>query len=299
MSSMLQDPPVIDWANAPLPDSWADQLKLSRPWDLIKLLRRVFAKRQRVQLPDGMPGRELLPKYLLQEFHHLPNGNYSKRLTHGYITGFDRMMIGSMRSARDYLAQALSQYRSRQSHSNQCHSVLDVGTAGGRTAAAVKARGIDDVWGLDPSPYLLQHAARRFPNINFVQGTAECTPFSAARFDGITACFVLHELPPKQVVAALQEFARILRTGGVLAICEPSAEQLNVSAWHLLRKYGWRGVYFNWLARWVHEPFVRAWHKLDLRQILDQAGFELLSDEEHFPSRMVLARYRATASDAA
>jgi ubiquinone/menaquinone biosynthesis C-methylase UbiE len=289
MSSTLQDPPVVDWANATLPDSWADQLKLWRPWDLLTLLRRVFNQRQRVQLPEGMPGRELLPKYLLQEFHHLPNGNYSKRLTHGYITGFDRMMLGSMRDARLHLAHTLS----------QCHSVLDVGTAGGRTAAAVKAQGIEDVWGLDPSPYLLQHAARRFPDIHFVQGTAEHTPFCDARFDGISACFVLHELPPKQVTAALNEFARITRTDGLLAICEPSAEQLNTSAWRLLRKYGWRGVYFNWLARWVHEPFVRAWHKLNLRQALEDAGFELLSDEEQFPSRMVLARRGATVSDRA
>ncbi len=280
MSSAMHDPQVPDWANMQLPDSWADQLKLWRPWDLLKLLRRVFARRQRVQLPEGMPGRELLPRYVLQEFHHLPNGNYSKQLTHGYITGFDRMMLGTMREARAHLAQQL----------RHCRSVLDVGTAGGRTAAAVKAQGVSDVWGLDPSPYLLQHAARRFADVNFIQGTAEQTPFAAARFDGICACFVLHELPPKQVQAALREFARITQPDALLVICEPSAEQLDHPALRLLHRHGWRGVYFNWLARWVHEPFIQAWHKLDLQRALHEAGFELLSDTEHFPSRMVLAR---------
>lgn len=280
MSSAMHDPNVPDWANIQLPDSWADRLKLWRPWDLLKLLRRVLAKRQRVQLPDNMPGQELLPKYLLQEFHHLPNGNYSKQLTHGYITGFDRMMLGTMRAARGCLAH----------HLRQCHSALDVGTAGGRTAAELKAQGIAEVWGLDPSPYLLQHAARRFPQVKFIQGTAERIPFPDARFDGVTVCFVLHELPPKQVLAALHEFARVLRPGGVLAICEPSAEQLNRTAWQLWRAHGWRGAYFHWLARLVHEPFVRAWHRLDLAGALADAGFICTADEEHFPSRIVLAR---------
>ncbi len=279
----MQDPQVPDWASVQLPDSWADQLRLWHPWDLLKLLRRVFARRRRVQLPEGMPGRELLPKYALQEFHHLPNGNYSKKLTHGYITGFDRMMLGTMHAARAHLAHAL----------RECHSVLDVGTAGGRTAAAIHAEGVNDVWGLDPSPYLLQHAARRFPQVDFIQGMAEQTPFTDGRFDGIAACFVLHELPPKKVQAALHEFARITRPDGLLAICEPAAEQLDRNVWRLWRRHGWRGVYFNVLARTVHEPFVRAWHRLDVRRALEDAGFVCLGDTEQFPSRMILARRTA------
>jgi ubiquinone/menaquinone biosynthesis C-methylase UbiE len=224
-----------------------------------------------------------LPKYLLQEYHHLPNGNYSKRLTKGYITGFDKLMLGTMTQARQCLAQWL----------RSCRSVLDVGTAGGRTAAAVLAQGCDDVWGLDPSPYLLQHAARRFPNIRFVQGTAEHTPFVDARFDAVSACFVLHELPPKYVQSAFLEIARILRPDGMLAICEPGAEQLHASIADLWRRHGWRGVYFHLLARSVHEPFIHAWHRLDIHAALQQAGFTVLADEEYFPSRMILARRTA------
>lgn len=282
MNNQPQDPSVPDWTSMQLPDSWADQLRLWRPWDLIKLTRKVLGRRQRVKLPADMPGAELLPKYILQEFHNLPNGNYSKRLTHGYITGFDRMMLGCMRKARQHLSHYL----------RACESVLDVGTAGGRTAATLQQHGIDEVWGLDPSPYLLQHAARRNPEIRFVQGTAERIPFPAARFDGIAACFVLHEIPPKQVLQALAEFGRVLKPGGLLAICEPSAAQLDASVWSLWRRYGWQGVYFHWLARLVHEPFVRAWHRLELHQALHQAGFEVVADAELFPSRHIYARLR-------
>lgn len=280
MSFIMQDPEVPDWTSVQLPDSWVDQLKLQHPWNLLKLLRRILSKRQRVQLPDGMPGRDILPKYLLQEFHHLPNGNYSKQFTHGYVTGFDRMMLGTMRLVRGHLARRME----------DCFSVLDVGTAGGHMAAALSAEGIEDVWGLDPSPYLLQHAARRLPQVKFIQGMAEQIPFSDARFDGVAACFVLHEMPPKKILAALREFARVIKPGGLLAICEPSSEQINTTAWHLSRKHGWRGAYFGWLARFVHEPFLRAWHCINLPGELAAAGFTCVATEERFPSRIVLAR---------
>jgi ubiquinone/menaquinone biosynthesis C-methylase UbiE len=154
----------------------------------------------------------------------------------------------------------------------------------------LKANGIQDVWGLDASPYLLQHAARAFPNVSFVQGIAEDTQFPAARFDGIAACFLLHEMPPAYIERALREFHRILKPHGLLAICEPSAIQLQLSPWRLLRHDGLLGWYFWSLARLVHEPFVDAWHRRSAPELLSAAGFELLSDAHAMPVRHLLAR---------
>jgi ubiquinone/menaquinone biosynthesis C-methylase UbiE len=273
------DPPVPDWINLTLPDAWPDELFTS-PLKVWRLIVRTLGKRRRVELPVDMPGRELLPKYILQEFHSLPNGNYSKRLTHGYITGFDRLMLGCMRRARTHLAQSL----------RGCGAVLDVGCGGGRTAGMLKATGVGDVWGMDPSPYLLQHAARAFPEVKFVQGIAENTGFPAARFDGIAACFLLHEIPPRYIEHALREFHRILRPGGLLAICEPSAIQLHLSPWRLLRQDGLLGWYFWLLARLVHEPFVDAWHRHSATDMLTAAGFEVIGDSHEMPVRHLLAR---------
>ena len=275
------DPPVPDWINLNLPDTWPDELFTSplKAWGLIA---RTFGKRRRVQVPDDMPGRELLPKYILQEFHSLPNGNYSKRLTHGYITGFDRLMLGRMTRARAHIVDSL----------RGCQSVLDVGCGGGRTAGLLKASGIDDVWGMDPSPYLLQHAARAFPDVHFVQGIAENVRFPASRFDGISACFLLHEIPPAYIERALREFHRVLKPNGLLAICEPSAIQLQLSPWRLFRRDGLLGSYFWLLARMVHEPFVDAWHRRDAKQMLSAAGFEIVSDTQDMPVRHILARRR-------
>lgn len=280
-SNGIKDDPIApDWAQVDLPDAWPDQLRLRNPLHLWRLMRTLLGERRRVQLPPGMPGADDLPKYLLQEFHHLPNGNYSKQLTHGYITGFDRLMLGHMRHARRRMMQAL----------RDCHSVLDIGTAGGRTAHAAWEHSARDVWGIDPSPYLLQHAARRFPQLRFIQGTAERLPFPDARFDAITACFVLHEMPPRYIAQALRECRRVLKPGGLLSICEPAPSQVQSSLVTLWKRHGFAGVYFGVLARLVHEPFLRSWHRLDMARELAAAGFALRSDEEHFPSRHVLAQ---------
>jgi ubiquinone/menaquinone biosynthesis C-methylase UbiE len=273
------DPTVPDWINLNLPDTWPDEL-IASPLKAWRLFARTLGKRRRVEVPDGMPGRESLPKYILQEFHSLPNGNYSKRITHGYITGFDRLMLGRMTHARTHIAAAL----------HGCSAVLDVGCGGGRTAGLLRSNGAEDVWGLDPSPYLLQHAARAFPQVNFVQGIAEETGFPSARFDGVSACFLLHEIPPAYIEKALREFHRILRPNGLLAICEPSPIQLQLSPWRLLREDGFLGWYFWLLARMVHEPFVAAWHRRSPAQMLADAGFELMSDSNVMPVRHLLAR---------
>jgi ubiquinone/menaquinone biosynthesis C-methylase UbiE len=139
---------------------------------------------------------------------------------------------------------------------------------------------------------LLQHAARAFPGVNFVQGVAEQTRFPTARFDGIAACFLLHEMPPTYIERALREFHRILRPNGLLAICEPSAIQLQLSPWRLLRRDGLLGWYFWLLAHLVHEPFVDAWHRHSASAMLSAAGFELLSDSHEMPVRHLLARRR-------
>src|SRR2546421_3241187 len=123
-----QDPPIPDWPRLALPDAWPDRLNLLRPRDLVRWVTCVLGRRTRVVIPAGLPGPARIPKYLLQEFHNLPNGNYSKRVTRAYITGFDRIMLGRMKRARQHLAGYL----------RGCQAVLDVGTAGGRTAAVLK-----------------------------------------------------------------------------------------------------------------------------------------------------------------
>jgi ubiquinone/menaquinone biosynthesis C-methylase UbiE len=272
-----------DWANLALPDTWPDRLTLRNPVSIVRLVAHLCHRQHKVIIPNDLPGVDEIPEYILQEFHHLPNGNYSDVLTRGYITGFDLFMLGQMKTVRDRMAERLA----------NCHSVLDLGCAGGKTAAAIYAKGITDVWGLDPSPYLLRHAARMYPHIRFVHGVMEKLPFPNHRFDGISACFVFHEVPPFYIRQALEEISRVLQPGGLLVLAEPSPMQFQYAFFSMIREYGWKGAYFQLLARFLHEPFVDAWHKFALAGEAANKALDVLEEYEQMPVKYWLLQRRA------
>ena len=277
---VVSDPIAVDWESAALPDAWPDQLDLRYPAHLLTYVRRWFGARRKVEIPPELPGADRLPAYLRQEFHHLPNGVYSKRHADAYGRWFDRFMLGSTVQARTRLAAELA----------DCRAVLDAGCGIGSLAGAMRAAGIPEVWGLEPSAYLLQLAAARHRGVRFAQGIVESTGFPSARFDGVGACFLFHELPPRVADASLDEIRRILVPGGRLVIAEPSPVQFRVRDWRgLVRRSGRRGLYFFLLASWMHEPFVDGWHRRDVGAWLVDHGFRLVADEVGMPIRFLTA----------
>lgn len=268
-----------DWARVRLPDAWPDRVAWWHP----RLWRKVAGRqREPVRLPDALPGANRLPKYLLLEFHNLPNGNYSHRITRGYARGFDHAMLGSLRAGRQRIAEALRGAR----------RALDLGSGAGHLAGAMHRTGIGEVWGLEPSPYLLTLAAQKHPQVRWRQGVGENSGLPDATFDAVGICFVLHEVPPAYLRRLVAELRRITTPGATIAILEPSPLQWRQGVWRMWRSHGWRGVYFRLLARRVHEPFADAWHKLDAAALLAEYGFIVEQDEISCPFRFIVARRR-------
>lgn len=271
---------VEDWSRVALPCAWPDTTPWWRPVMAWRLLRKfVGGQRERVRLPERLPGAERLPRYLLLEFHNLPNGNYSHRITRGYARGFDHAMLGSLRHGRRRVAEAL----------RGANCALDLGSGAGHLAAAMRAAGLHDVWALEPSPYLLRLAAQRHPGVRFVHGCGEDSDLPDAQFDAVGISFVLHEIPPSYLRQLCAELRRITRPGARIAILEPSPLQWRQSAWSLWRSHGWRGVYFRLMALRVYEPFADAWHKLDFAALLAEHGFIVTRDEIGCPFRFIVA----------
>ncbi|MFK7730555.1 MAG: hypothetical protein AB8B48_02945 [Pseudomonadales bacterium] len=85
--------------------------------------------------------------------------------------------------------------------------------------------------------------------------------FEDQQFDGIGVSFLSHELPPKYAEAAANEIARCLAHEGVVSVCEPSEARVEQRWWSVIRRHGFKGLYFKTLARAVHKPFLQAWLK--------------------------------------
>ncbi len=102
------------------------------------------------------------------------------------------------------------------------HVVLDVATGGGHTAVAISSA-VRRVIASDLTPEMLEEArtlARELgrANIDFVAADAECLPFPTGRFDRVTCRIAPHHFP--NVRAAVSEFARISRPGGLVGIID-------------------------------------------------------------------------------
>jgi SAM-dependent methyltransferase len=116
-------------------------------------------------------------------------------------------------------------------------AVLDAGCGTGMLLAqwGDSVRGV----GLDYSAEALQRARRRdLPRL--VRGSVETLPLRAASFDLVVSADVLYHRGVVDDVAALREFARVLRPGGTLLLNLPAFGWLRSShdeAIHTARRY--------------------------------------------------------------
>lgn len=96
--------------------------------------------------------------------------------------------------------------------------VLDVGCGAGATVAHL----VDDcglrATGLDASSDQVRQGREARPDLDFVVGRAEALPFADESYDGVLCECVLSTVD--DVAAALCEFGRVLRPGGVVMLSD-------------------------------------------------------------------------------
>ena len=89
--------------------------------------------------------------------------------------------------------------------------ILEVGTGTGRISIPLLERGADLI-GCDLSTKMLSRQREKYPSVRLVQSDAVFLPFPSDHFDTLITVHVMHLIGPWQ--EALQEFKRVLRTGG-------------------------------------------------------------------------------------
>ena len=93
--------------------------------------------------------------------------------------------------------------------------VLDVGTGPGTAAAGAATRGAQAT-GIDIAPAMVEIAAQRHPDPEFVQGSATELPFAGGSFDAAIGNIVIQHVGEPE--RAADELARVLVPGGRVAL---------------------------------------------------------------------------------
>lgn len=188
--------------------------------------------------------------------------------------------------------------------------LLEVGTGTGRISIPLLARGADLI-GCDLSAKMLTRQREKYPAARLIQSDAVFLPFPSHHFDALLTVHVMHLIGPWR--AALREFKRVLKAGGVF-LNVSTYESVGTSMRGAMRNH-WR----TWLkaqgvdtrhpgaqngeevraelqslgARWKEVEAVRFPHSYTLRLELDRYEGRVFSDTWSVPE----ALYQASLAD--
>jgi ubiquinone/menaquinone biosynthesis C-methylase UbiE len=142
--------------------------------------------------------------------------------------------------------------------------------------------------GLDLSAYFLGIAQLRSRqngrSTRWIHAAAEATGLPDQSFDLVSACLLFHELPQSAAIQIVQEARRLLRPQGYLTIMDMNPQS---------EVYAKMPPYILTLLKST-EPYLDEYFSLDLKQVMIDNDFHLLTITQNSPRhRVVIAQRRA------
>lgn len=160
--------------------------------------------------------------------------------------------------------------------------VLDAGCGPGQWTHFLSELGAD-VYGIDLVPEFLERARSSYPGLRFEVQSIDAIEESDNALGGILAWFSTIHYEPGQVQRPLDEFSRVLRPGGLLALGYFEAAEVGPFDHAVLRAYRWPAD--------------------EIQRRLEQAGFDVLEshrrgEQGQRPVGAVICRLRDTLDGA-
>lgn len=231
--------------------------------------RDELRKRLPADLPPGLlelnPDLEIPGSFTAVDIHQHPGGVWSDAIA-GFVyeRGARTTTPLAGQTHRD-LHQRLADYIAED---GTPESILDMGCGFGKSTRPFRETFRDaEIHGIDISAPCLEVAAMdaaetQARNLQYRQMNAAATDYPDARFDLVTSTMLVHEMPPAEIEAVLDETYRVLAPGGRMVYLDflPAGD-----AFHRFIHSGH--------ARRNNEPYMEPLAGLDLPAILRGRGF--------------------------
>jgi ubiquinone/menaquinone biosynthesis C-methylase UbiE len=211
-----------------------------------------------------------VPEYACHEIHLQPGGYIGDPLA-GFVFHHGTQVFYQGYNDQDELHAGVAAML-RPPDDGRVTRILDLACSIGQGTTALKARFPSaEVTGLDVSLPLLRYAHLRAltlgEEVSFVQALAEETGFEASSFDAVMAFILFHEVPASLFTKIIAETLRVLRPGGTFTIIDaPRVESLPPA----------NRLWTEFDAEYNGEPYALDFVSCDFKQLLLDAGFELL-----------------------
>lgn len=214
----------------------------------------------------------VVPAYASHELHMQPGGYVGDDLA-GYVYRYALVGLYGGHNFENETHRGIAQAVPTPTDGRVVR-VLDLGCGIGQLIVALKARFPHvEAWGIDTSAPMLRyahfHATETDAEVHFAQQSAEALRFPDDHFDIVTASGLFHEIPASATRSIVAGVARVLRPGGVFFPLDL------YTAGTMRPKEDARSRFEAWVsARWYHEDWREGYGRMDLAQVLREAGLQ-------------------------
>lgn len=238
-----------------LPHLLMDSLKISR--------RRKFNIKKDFDIEP-----EDAPDYLKRNYHFQTDGYFSEESASLYEHQVEVLFSGTAGPMRRMLIKMI---KDKLGHKKPI-KILELGAGvGTATLDFSKSFNFSSYVVTDVSGPYLKVAKARFNDsrLEFVQTAAESLPFEDEMFDLVFSVYLFHELPDAVREKVLKESKRVLKSGGILAICDSLQKDDDPRLNRILENFPID----------YHEPFYKGYTIWKTNESLTSLGFKnVISD---------------------
>ena len=266
--------------------------------ELSAKVRQFNEGRDTLQLDPSLPA----PHYMEAADIHCMPGSYQGEERPGdmsaganYDSGLFATTSGGLGALSDGGGQALVEWIRKERPGWQPRRILDLGcTVGHNIVPLALAFPEAEVIAIDTAAAILRYAHARAQalgatNITFIQMNAEdMSRFPDGHFDWVQTTMFLHELSGKALPKIIRESARVLAPGGLMFHLEQPQYNDEMPLYEQFLR--------DWDAFNNNEPFWSAMHALDLKKVMEEAGFP---PESQFTARVLAVVDRSIFPQAA